>query len=66
MFRTRASAASGPSRPPSYAIASKQPLHILAFLLPLVIAYEIGLAVLLSGSEGVLTNKAHETLLLVF
>lgn len=66
MFRTRASAASGPSRTPPYALASKQPLHILTFLLPLVIAYEIGLAVLLRGSEGVLTNKAHETLLLFF
>jgi hypothetical protein len=50
----------------SYWVASKQPLPILSFLLPLVIAYEAGLALLLRSSEGVLTNKAHETLLRFF
>ena len=47
----------------AYFDASKKPLQILVFLLPLVIAYEIGLAFLLRTGEGVLTNKAHKTLL---
>ena len=49
-----------------YLVSSKQPLTILVFLLPLIIAYEIGLAVLLRSQDGVLTNKAHETLLQFF
>ena len=49
-----------------YLEVSKRPLQILAFLLPLVIAYEIGLALLLRSESGVLTNKAHETLLKFF
>ena len=49
-----------------YLDVSKRPLQILAFLLPLVIAYEIGLALLLRSENGVLTNKAHETLLKFF
>jgi membrane protease YdiL (CAAX protease family) len=47
-------------------VASKQPLPILWFLLLPIVAYEVGLAVLLRSSEGVLTNKAHETLLRFF
>jgi membrane protease YdiL (CAAX protease family) len=49
-----------------YWVASRQPLAILSFLLPLIVAYEVGLALLLRSSEGVLTNKAHETLLQFF
>jgi membrane protease YdiL (CAAX protease family) len=49
-----------------YLDVSRKPLQILAFLLPLVIAYEIGLALLLRSDHGVLTNKAHETLLRFF
>ncbi len=49
-----------------YLDVSRKPLQILAFLLPLVLAYEIGLAVLLRSDHGVLTNKAHETLLRFF
>ncbi|MHC4128602.1 MAG: CPBP family intramembrane glutamic endopeptidase [Planctomycetota bacterium] len=45
---------------------SRQPLRILSFLLPLIVAYEVGLALVLRSSEGVLTNKAHETLLRFF
>ena len=45
---------------------ARQPLQILAFLLPLVVAYELGLALLLRSDQGVLTNKAHETLLVFF
>ncbi len=61
------SAATGPNAGPTpYWVASKQPLPILAFLLPLIVTYEIGLALLLRSREGVLTNKAHETLLQFF
>lgn len=49
-----------------YFDVSKRPLQILVFLLPLIIAYEIGLALLLRSEHGVLTNKAHETLLKFF
>jgi hypothetical protein len=67
MFRTRATAAADRVQaPPPYRVASKKPLPILVFLLPLVIAYEAGLALLLRSSQGVLTNKAHETLLQFF
>lgn len=48
----------------AYFDASKKPLQILVFLLPLVIAYEIGLAFFLPTDEGVvITVKAHQTLL---
>ena len=47
----------------AYPALSRQPLQILVFLLPLVIAYEIGLAVVLRSGDGVLTNKAHEAIL---
>lgn len=65
---------SAPSRPAyrpaatvqQYFEVSKRPLQILAFLLPLIIAYEIGLVLLLKSDHGVLTNKAHETLLQFF
>ena len=61
------SAAADSDRGPlSYWVACKQPLPILWFLLPLIVAYEAGLALLLRSSEGVLTNKAHETLLQFF
>lgn len=67
MSRTSPQAANGPDAAlPPYRIASKQPLQILAFLLPLIIAYEAGLALLLRSDEGVLTNKAHETILQFF
>jgi hypothetical protein len=52
--------------PRSYWFASREPLPILSFLLPLIVAYEIGLAVLLRSGDGVLTNKAHETILRFF
>ncbi len=51
-----------PSRQP-YLVASRRPLPILFFLLPLILAYELCLAVFLRHGDGVLTNKAHETLL---
>ena len=49
-----------------YLDQSRQPIQILVFLLPLILVYEIGLAVVLRSKDGVLTNKAHETLLVVF
>ncbi len=66
MARTSPSATNGNDGAPSYWHASRKPLQILAFLAPLVIAYELGLAMFLRSREGVLTNKAHETLLLFF
>jgi hypothetical protein len=50
----------------NYWIAAKRPLPILVFLLPLIIAYELGLVVLLRSEQGVLTNQAHEQLLRFF
>lgn len=48
----------------SYWHDAKRPLTILIFLLPLVLAYEIGMAaVLRSASGGVITNLAHKSLL---
>jgi membrane protease YdiL (CAAX protease family) len=67
---SRNSRSRAPQRPATtiqeYLDASRRPLQILAFLLPLVIVYEIGLVVLLQSEHGVLTNKAHETLLRFF
>ncbi|HRP61980.1 MAG TPA: CPBP family glutamic-type intramembrane protease [Phycisphaerales bacterium] len=45
---------------------SKRPLQILVFLLPLIIAYELGLALLLRTDAGVLTNAAHLRLIEFF
>lgn len=50
----------------NYLDISKRPLQILAFLFPLVVAYEFGLVLLLRSEHGVLTNRAHETLLKFF
>ncbi len=50
---------------PGYWTISRRPLQILVFLLPLIVAYEFGLAWLLRSEQGVLTNKAHESLLVV-
>lgn len=41
-----------PDRTGGYLWLSKRPLHILVFLLPLVIAYEAGSIVYLSGTDG--------------
>ncbi len=67
MASSRPSATAGhDSRPSSYWGVSRQPLQILVFLAPLIIAYEAGLTLFLRSRDGVLTNKAHETLLLFF
>ncbi len=67
MSRTSPQAAPGPDESPApYLVRSRQPLAILSFLLPLILAYELGLALLLRSGDGVLTNKAHETLLQFF
>ncbi|MSR44473.1 MAG: CPBP family intramembrane metalloprotease [Phycisphaerales bacterium] len=50
----------------SYFDRSQQPLEILALLAPLVILYEIGLVVALRGTDGTLTNGAHDGLLRFF
>ena len=63
---------SRPNRRPSpaalsYWERSKQPLQVLAFLLPLVVFYELGLAMVLQTDDGtVLSNVAHVTLLRFF
>ncbi len=66
MARTSPIGTGGIDGGPSYWDASRKPLQILAFLTPLILAYELGLAIFLRSSEGVLTNKAHQTLLLFF
>ena len=50
----------------SYWTVSRRPLQILLFLLPLIIAYEIALAVVLQREGGVFTNLAHKRLLEFF
>lgn len=50
--------------PAGYWTAARRPLQILAFLLPLIVAYELCLALLLS--RGMPTIVAHEQLLRVF
>jgi membrane protease YdiL (CAAX protease family) len=52
----------------SYWGRSRRPLTVLAFLLPLVLAYEAGLAFLLSDPERntVITVEAHQRLLAFF
>lgn len=51
----------------SYWELSKQPLHVLAFLLPLIVLYELGLVFVLQTEDGkVLSNVAHVTLLQFF
>ncbi len=66
MARTSPSGSTATGSGSSYWDASRKPLQILAFLAPLILAYELGLAMFLRSREGVLTNKAHETLLLFF
>jgi len=66
MARTNPSGLKADGGELSYWDASRKPLQILAFLTPLILAYELGLALFLRSREGVLTNKAHETLLLFF
>ena len=66
MARTSQSATIGLDTEHSYWSTSRKPLQILAFLAPLIVLYELGLAMFLRSQQGVLTNKAHETLLLFF
>ncbi|MFB3138109.1 MAG: CPBP family intramembrane glutamic endopeptidase [Phycisphaerales bacterium] len=70
MLRIRASGAAGPTKtqpaPGTYGMVSKQPLQILVFLLPLVILYELGLAMLLRTEGGVRTVTAHKTIIDLF
>jgi hypothetical protein len=47
----------------NYWTGAKRPLHVLVFLLPLIIAYELCLVFVLTSEQGVLTNLAHKTLL---
>ena len=45
---------------------ARRPLNVLAFLLPLIVAYELGLALLLRSETGVLTITAHQWILTFF
>ena len=47
----------------SYWAISRQPLQILAFLLPLIIAYEIALVTVLNRNGVPITNIAHQQLI---
>lgn len=49
-----------------YVAASRRPLTIFVFLLPLVLIYEIGLLTVLRSQHDVLTNLAHRSLLQFF
>jgi len=66
MARTSPSGTAATDSRPSYWNTSRKPLQILTFLTPLILAYELGLALFLRSRDGVLTNKAHQTLLLFF
>lgn len=59
-------ARSRPNSLASYAQASRQPLQILCFLLPLIAVFEVGLAVVLRRDEGIVTIRAHEALITFF
>ncbi len=51
----------------TYWLNSKRPLEILVFLLPFIIAYEVGLVGVLRAGDGqVLTNVAHKTIITIF
>jgi hypothetical protein len=52
--------------PHGYLRESRRPLQILLFLLPLIVAYEIGLSLILRSEDGIVTNLAHRTILRVF
>ncbi|MHC4993343.1 MAG: CPBP family glutamic-type intramembrane protease [Planctomycetota bacterium] len=68
MARRKPVGSSGPPDEPeaAYWSASRRPLQMLLFLLPLIVAYEAGLAWVLRTDSGVVTNKAHESLLRFF
>lgn len=63
---TRSARRSAVPARPGYWSQAKQPLHVLVFLLPLIIAYELGLAVFLRSEQGVLSNVAHVRLVRFF
>ncbi len=49
-----------------YFSRSQQPLEILVFLLPLIVAYEAGLLWVLRSGDRILDNKAHDAIRRVF
>ena len=51
-----------------YWVGARRPLQVLAFLLPLIVAYELCLALLLPTGDGLRVNtvEAHKTLLTFF
>lgn len=64
--RTKPRAARPDAGPLSYWERSKQPLEILALLVPLIVLYEIGLVRWLASLQGVQTNDAHRALVHLF
>lgn len=60
--RRERSSTRAPSSAGSYFDRSRQPLEILALVAPLVVLYEVGLVHSLRGTQGTLTNAAHEGL----
>jgi hypothetical protein len=63
---TRRSSRSDASSHATYWNDSRRPLSVLIFLLPLILVYELGLALVLRSDRGVVTNYAHEMLLRFF
>jgi membrane protease YdiL (CAAX protease family) len=57
-----------PRRESDYSAHVRKPLHILAFLLPLIVAFEIGWHLYLNGTQtaAVQTIRAHSVLLAFF
>ncbi len=61
------SAKGGTSFLGSYLEASRAPLAVLLFLIPLLVGYELLLAIALRGADGaVITNEAHRWILSLF
>lgn len=54
-----------PPEAPTYFERSKSPLHVLVFVLPLIVAYELGLALLFGTGEAI-SVSAHVSLLELF
>jgi membrane protease YdiL (CAAX protease family) len=57
---------SSPAPDESYWLESRRPLVVLVFLLPMIIAYELGIAFVLREDDHINTNTAHKSLLEFF
>jgi hypothetical protein len=64
--RRGASRASAGTTGATYWELSRRPLHVLLFLLPLIMAYEVGMAMVLRTETNITTIRAHGWLLRFF